>query len=616
MNWKKWIILVVGLIISNSAFGLDTLSITSDFRKVDMKLVSDVFWCNNDEASIERVEALKKEIFAPLTETGVSFPASDEVYWVKTIIKNETTKTRRFILKVDNPRINKLQFFTIKDSITKSSILMGDNLPFHHRKIKNRNFLYPITLKSNQTIEIYIYANKAGESMNLFMSFWDKSFFEKRDKEEVTFWGFYTGFSFCICLTVLLVAIFTRLKLLVYFTIYCVAITLNIVSWIGLGYQYIWSNFPYFSGVSGYAFLAIYSISLLAITRIYLETATIFPRIDKVLLAHQVGIILLFPALILHDLLPEFIIAIMISVGNLVILSYLIVIIIATIMTYWKTKETSKLFFLLGFFFFMIGFWIHMSTSLNVMESNFWTRYGAGVGWILDLIILMIVFSNQIRQSFLKNIQLKQELNESKLTAANALIAGQIEERQRLSSELHDGISIQMALMKMRLDDFFVNKTTKEKEIINAINNISSDIRNFTHAISPFNLNTQTLEDAIEDLIYNIENQTDLEIDFDANNFDEKLLADSQKHSLFQTLQELFNNTIKYALATKVLVKLHSEGKNIELSFFDNGQGFNINTVKKGIGLNNIQARADLLNGNFEINSNEHGSQFEFSFEI
>jgi hypothetical protein len=147
----------------------------------------------------------------------------------------------------------------------------------------------------------------------------------------------------------LLVAIFTRLKLLVYFTIYCFAISLNIVSWIGLSYQYIWSNFPYFSGVSGYTFLAIYSISLLAITRIYLETASIFPRTDKVLLVHQVGIILLFPALILYDLLPEFIVAVTISIGNLVILSYLIIIIIAAIMTYWKTKETSKLFFLLGF---------------------------------------------------------------------------------------------------------------------------------------------------------------------------------------------------------------------------------------------------------------------------
>jgi signal transduction histidine kinase len=89
------------------------------------------------------------------------------------------------------------------------------------------------------------------------------------------------------------------------------------------------------------------------------------------------------------------------------------------------------------------------------------------------------------------------------------LIAGQIEERQRLSSELHDGISIQMALMKMRLDNLFSNKTIEEKEIIKEMNKISSDVRNFTHAISLFNLNTQTLEDAIEDLIYKIENQTD-----------------------------------------------------------------------------------------------------------
>jgi signal transduction histidine kinase len=89
------------------------------------------------------------------------------------------------------------------------------------------------------------------------------------------------------------------------------------------------------------------------------------------------------------------------------------------------------------------------------------------------------------------------------------LIAGQIEERQRLSSELRDGISIQMALMKMRLDNLFSNKTIEEMEIIKEMNKISSDVRNFTHAISPFNLNTQTLEDAIEDLIYKIENQTD-----------------------------------------------------------------------------------------------------------
>jgi hypothetical protein len=32
--------------------------------------------------------------------------------------------------------------------------------------------------------------------MNLFMSFWDKPFFEERDKEVITFWGFIRVFHF------------------------------------------------------------------------------------------------------------------------------------------------------------------------------------------------------------------------------------------------------------------------------------------------------------------------------------------------------------------------------------------------------------------------------------
>jgi hypothetical protein len=136
MNWKKYILLLSGLTISNSSFGLDTLFINSGFRKVDMKLVSGVFWCSNSEVNIERVQELEKEIFIPLVETGIAFTASDKVYCVKTVIKNKDFKTRRFIVKVDNPRINKLQFFIIKDSINKASILMNNNFYFHQRKVK------------------------------------------------------------------------------------------------------------------------------------------------------------------------------------------------------------------------------------------------------------------------------------------------------------------------------------------------------------------------------------------------------------------------------------------------------------------------------------------------
>ncbi|MGB0984382.1 MAG: sensor histidine kinase, partial [Saprospiraceae bacterium] len=299
-----------------------------------------------------------------------------------------------------------------------------------------------------------------------------------------------------------------------------------------------------------------------------------------------------------------------------IFLTFPVLIVIATLVSYSRTKEKEKLLFLLGFTFFMIGFFLHFSSVTHLFEVSFWTKYGAAVGWILDIIILMVVFSNQIKQTFFKNIQLKEELSETKISAANALLEGHLEERKRLSLELHDGISIKMALLKMQLNRFFKKKGNEETAIITEVDTIAEDIRVFTHAISPIKLEEETLEDAIEDLIYKIENQTNLEIDLEMEDFDDQVLANNQKHGLFQTLQELLNNTIKYASATNVLINIYLEDENIHLHFQDNGQGFDINTVKKGIGLNNIQARADLLNGNFEVDSDENGSHFRFSFEI
>ncbi len=145
-----------------------------------------------------------------------------------------------------------------------------------------------------------------------------------------------------------------------------------------------------------------------------------------------------------------------------------------------------------------------------------------------------------------------------------------------------------MALLKIRLGNLFVQKNKDEQGILGLLNNISDDIRSFTHAIAPLKLKEQTLADAIEDLIYSVENQTGLTIQLEINGFGEQALRDNQKHTLFQTLQELLNNTMKHASATEVLVKLFAEQNTVSLSYKDNGQGFDVSQVKTGIGLRNI----------------------------
>jgi len=70
---------------------------------------------------------------------------------------------------------------------------------------------------------------------------------------------------------------------------------------------------------------------------------------------------------------------------------------------------------------------------------------------------------------------------------------------------------------------------------------------------------------------------------------------------LFRIVQEQLNNIIKHAQADHVQIKLFSTSDGILLEIKDDGDGFDIEKVRKGLGFINIKNRAELFNGNAEI---------------
>jgi len=63
------------------------------------------------------------------------------------------------------------------------------------------------------------------------------------------------------------------------------------------------------------------------------------------------------------------------------------------------------------------------------------------------------------------------------------------------------------------------------------------------------------------------------------------------------------NNVAKHSKASLVNLLLQKEGERILLSVQDNGQGFDPEKVKKGMGLSNIRERAELSGGACELQS-------------
>jgi signal transduction histidine kinase len=71
---------------------------------------------------------------------------------------------------------------------------------------------------------------------------------------------------------------------------------------------------------------------------------------------------------------------------------------------------------------------------------------------------------------------------------------------------------------------------------------------------------------------------------------------------LYRIVQELLNNSLRHAAASKILLYLGRSEGEIYLEYSDNGKGFDPAILQslRGLGLKNIEARANYLNADIE----------------
>ncbi|MEO7046102.1 MAG: triple tyrosine motif-containing protein, partial [Ferruginibacter sp.] len=74
-----------------------------------------------------------------------------------------------------------------------------------------------------------------------------------------------------------------------------------------------------------------------------------------------------------------------------------------------------------------------------------------------------------------------------------------------------------------------------------------------------------------------------------------------QRQHVYFIFKEAINNIVKYAAATEVKVTLEKKEKNILLVITDNGKGFDMQTVRRGNGLHNMEQRAASMKGKLQL---------------
>jgi signal transduction histidine kinase len=203
----------------------------------------------------------------------------------------------------------------------------------------------------------------------------------------------------------------------------------------------------------------------------------------------------------------------------------------------------------------------------------------------------------------------KLQLAEEKVRAAS-LMEGQEKERKRLSLDLHDGIGQMLTGLRLHSEKVksFNFASQKQAKSFEELQNLIQETIETTRTVS-FNLAPSVLSDfgvipAIRILAERVSKMSEITIDFQEIKLPR--LPENIEVCLYRITQEAIHNAVKYSKSSLITVQLFDNQGFIELIISDDGNGFDLPVVRKklgGSGLKNMQARAELLNGSFKIQS-------------
>lgn len=187
-----------------------------------------------------------------------------------------------------------------------------------------------------------------------------------------------------------------------------------------------------------------------------------------------------------------------------------------------------------------------------------------------------------------------------------AVLDAQEKERLQIGMELHDNVKQILAGSGLFLQ--IAQKKLDDKETVNRIlddlkkynTEAITELRRLSHQLAPSVEEDTGLGDKIEWLTRSLKMDENLSISVHIDEF-KKPLDNNTQLTFYRILQEQLSNILKYAEASAVEINIRSMNHMIHLQVKDNGKGFDINSKKEGIGLENIRRRAQMLEGKVEI---------------
>lgn len=210
-------------------------------------------------------------------------------------------------------------------------------------------------------------------------------------------------------------------------------------------------------------------------------------------------------------------------------------------------------------------------------------------------------------------------LGEEKLLQSNRqihalaarIITAQESERRRISLQLHDDLSQNIATLGLSLSRLKRKLPIAKEQIVDELNrlgqhtnDLTTQIRRLSHQLHPAVLEHLGLVAALESQVTEFGHEEQIEVHFSSQVSSEKIPFDVSV-CLYRVTLEALRNVSRHSGASSADISLFEDGDSLTLEVSDSGHGFDVEKAKRGTGLGliSIEERVLLLQGAFEVNS-------------
>ncbi len=499
------------VIFTHQGFSNDTIVFNNE--KTIQSIGKSIYLLKDESNKLSFNEILQSNDFVKSKDNVPNLGISKNTFWIRFTVKNELAN-RRILLQLQYPILDEVAIYSPIGNNKFDSILAGELLPFHDRKINNQNHLFYLDIAEGETATYYMKV-KSGEQIQLPLLIGaQQPIFEDLIQKDLVF-GLYIGIILVMAIYNLFVYFTVRDKSYLYYVSYIIFVGLTQAVLQGYGFKYLWPNSTWLVLQSTFLIPVLNGWTAIAFVKHFLNTKETYPLGNKILN----WIFIFYTVCFVLSLMNEFYFA-----QNLVQLTAMIGSLLTIYIAYKIGRQGYRPanYFLVAWTIFLLSVVVFVLRNFNMLPYNNLTFYALQIGSALEVTLLSFALADKINiyrkekeESQLEALRISQE-NERIIREQNTMLEVKVEERTHelnlsnleLNTALTDLKNAQTQLVDAEKMASLGQLTAGiAHEINNPINFVSSNIKPLRRDIEDIQALIKKYEEVIAEL--NIDDKFD-----------------------------------------------------------------------------------------------------------